>query len=134
VRRQPQQRHDAALAVVVRAHHKQHVLGRDDDHEGPEHQRDQAEHDLGAGAAGRLEALAQRVDWAGADIAEDDAERADEQSAPPRAGDRQRGRRAGAAHAGCGPLSRRPSLSAKRNGGQGGVGDRAAEARKSFPP
>ena len=51
VRRPPDQgdqRHDAALAVVVGAHHQQHVAERHDDRHRPEDQRDDAEDALGA--------------------------------------------------------------------------------------
>ena len=82
---QRDQRHDAALAVVVGAHHEQHVGDRDDDRHRPEDQRDDPEDALGrrrhrvriAGIEDRLD----RVQRARADVAEDDTQRADGQRA-----------------------------------------------------
>ena len=45
---QGDERHDAALAVVVGAHHQQHVAERHDDRHRPEDERDDAEDALGA--------------------------------------------------------------------------------------
>jgi hypothetical protein len=91
-RREPQPRHqqrgqgeDAALTVIVGAHHEHQVLDRDDDDEGPEHNR---RHAVGIGAAdlelGVLERFPERVQRARADVAVDDpqsAEREGEQAA-----------------------------------------------------
>ena len=80
---QRQQREDAALAVVVGPHDEDQVLDRDDDDQRPEDQRQHAE-DVGrASTAMRVravEALAQRVQRAGADVAVDDAERREDQN------------------------------------------------------
>ena len=80
----PQQRdqcHDPALAVVVGAHHQRDVGQRDDDHHRPEDRRHDAVHVVrgdrhGMRVAG-IEHGLDRVDRAGADVTEDDAERAD---------------------------------------------------------
>jgi hypothetical protein len=57
--------------LVVGAHHEPHVLDGDDEQNGPEDQRQHAEQGGGSGlAAARLQRLAQRVDQAGADVAE----------------------------------------------------------------
>ena len=74
--REGDERHDAALAAVVGAHNEEHVLQRHDDHQRPEHRRQAAdyvgrvERDGMAGGEGLLD----RVERAGADIAEDDAQ------------------------------------------------------------
>ena len=84
-RQQRGQREDAALAVVVGAHDEREVLDRDDQHQRPEDERQDAEH-VRLGRRDRVrseEALAHRVERAGADVAVDDAERAE--------GQRQRG-------------------------------------------
>ena len=74
------QRQDAALAVVVGAHDEEDELDRDDQRDRPEDERDDAEDVL----FGRLHRAVvggedglQRVERAGADVAEDDAERAE---------------------------------------------------------
>ena len=71
------EREDATLAFVVGAHHEAEVLDRDDHRQRPEDQRQQAEHvvRLGALGADHVQALAQRVERARADVAEHDAER-----------------------------------------------------------
>jgi hypothetical protein len=81
VRSEAQQRHDAALAVVVGPHDEQHVLRRDHDHQRPKHQGKQAKHNLGGVATAGSKALAQRVDRARADVAVDDTERTDDEGA-----------------------------------------------------
>ena len=75
------QRHDAALAVVVRAHDEHDVLERDHDHDRPEDERDDAVdrvrvhgHRPGDVAA---EHRLDRVQGACADVAEHNAERAE---------------------------------------------------------
>jgi hypothetical protein len=78
---QRDQRHDAALAVVVGAHHERHVGQRDDDRHRPEDHRDDAHDGVGADGDGvrivRVEDGLERVDRAGPDVAEHHAERAD---------------------------------------------------------
>ena len=72
------QRHDAALAVVVGAHEDADVLDRDDQRHRPEHQRDDpvdVVHRRAHRAVVDGEHGLQRVERAGADVAEDDAER-----------------------------------------------------------
>ena len=79
---QGDERQDPALALVVGAQHEGDIFDRDDDRQRPEDQRQHAEHLLGRGrrAAGRgMQRLAQRIDRAGADVAIDDAERAEHQ-------------------------------------------------------
>jgi hypothetical protein len=72
---------DAALPVVVGAHHQQHVLDRHDDRHRPEDQRDDAVDAVrGHGHGVRVGGVEDRldgVDRAGADVAEDDAQRTD---------------------------------------------------------
>ena len=78
---QRSEREDAALAVVVRTHDQHHVLERDDDDQRPEHERQQAV-DVGLverHAVRAAEDLAHRVQRRGADVAVDDADRADHQ-------------------------------------------------------
>ena len=76
-RRQRRQRQDAALAAVVGAQDEDAVLDRDDEDQRPEDERQHAEDVLGRGGDGvrAVEALAHRVERAGADVAVDDAER-----------------------------------------------------------
>ena len=87
---QRHQREDAALATVVGAHHQQHVLHGDDQHERPEHQREDALHLESRDAVfpEMRETGSERVERAGADVAIDDAEHAEqhaEANAPARA-------------------------------------------------
>ncbi len=76
------QRHDPALAVVVRAHDEGDVLDRDDERDRPEDERDDPV-DVGPAGLHRVvvdrEDRLQRVERARADVAEDDAERAQHQ-------------------------------------------------------
>ena len=79
---QRDQRHDAALAVVVRAHHQRDVGQGDDDHHRPEDQRHDAVdvcvldgYWMGIGG---VEHRLEGVDRAGADVAEHDAQRGDD--------------------------------------------------------
>ena len=69
---------DAALAVVVGAHHEHQVLDRDDDDQRPEHDRG---HAVGVGLrdleVGVLERLPERVQRARADVAVHDPQRAE---------------------------------------------------------
>ena len=82
VRRQAEEGHDPALAVIIGPHDQQHVFRRDHDHQRPEHQRQQAKHNLGRIAApSRLEALAQRIDWARTNVAVHYTECADDKGA-----------------------------------------------------
>ena len=78
---QRDERHDAALAVVVGAHHQGHVGQRDDDHHRPENQRHDAVHIVRADRHGvrvvGVEDGLDGVDRAGADVAEHDTECAD---------------------------------------------------------
>ena len=78
---QRDQRHDPALAVVVGAHHQRDVGQRHDDHHGPE-DRDTTPYTLSVADRHRvrvagIEHRLDRVDRAGADVAEDHPERAD---------------------------------------------------------
>ena len=74
---QRQQRQDAALAVIVGAQDENDVFERHHQHQRPEDERDDAEDFGGCRAHGRwpLSATGKRIERAGADIAEDDAER-----------------------------------------------------------
>lgn len=73
---QGEQGEDATLAVVVGASDEGKVLHADHEHEGPEDQGEHAEHAGGAVVCRQmLETLAQRVERARPDIAEDHAER-----------------------------------------------------------
>jgi hypothetical protein len=77
--RQRQQRQRAALAAVVGAQDEHDVFEGDDQRQRPDEQRNDA-HDLELGepvAPGRPQPLAQRVERAGADVAVDDADRAE---------------------------------------------------------
>ena len=75
--RQRQQGQDPALALIVGAHDQQHVFDRDDQDQRPHDQRQHAQHILRRERQPvlRVEALAEGVDRARPDIAEDDAER-----------------------------------------------------------
>ena len=76
LRQQRRQREDAAFALVVGAHHDRDVLDRDDDQQRVDDQRQHAEHVL-VRRRHRVraeEALAHRVERAGADVAVDDAD------------------------------------------------------------
>jgi hypothetical protein len=81
------QRHDAALAVVVGAHDERDVLDRDDQGNRPEHER---HHAIDVRTRGTDHAAVQgehgldRVERAGADVAEDDAEGGKRQAGEPR--------------------------------------------------
>jgi hypothetical protein len=74
---------DAAFAFIVGAEDADEVFDADEDDEGPEDERDDSEDVSGRGVdvvrAGWAEAFAQRVDGAGADVAEDDAEGGDDE-------------------------------------------------------
>ena len=74
------QSHDAALAPVVRAHDEGHVLDRDDQDDRPDNQRDHPVHPCHVRPdAAHREDGAHRVQGTRADIAENDAERAESQ-------------------------------------------------------
>ena len=72
-----EQGEDAALPVVVESHDEDDVLDTDDQDERPDDERQHAVHggDVESEAVLRLEALAERVERACADVAVDDAER-----------------------------------------------------------
>jgi hypothetical protein len=77
-----QQRQRAAFAIVVGPQQEQHVFQRDDDRQGPDHQRDQpddfqARHPVGGN---RTQGFAECVKRAGTDIAIDNADRTKGQS------------------------------------------------------
>ncbi len=80
--------HDAALAVVVGAQGQQDVGDRDDDRHRPEHEGDHAVHVVGGDRdrmrIARIEHRLDRVDRAGADVAEHHAERGDHHGRPHR--------------------------------------------------
>ncbi len=74
---------DAAFTFIVGAEDADEVFDADEEDQGPEDERDDPE-DVSAGGvdvvrAGWAEAFAQRVDGAGADVAEDDAEGGDDE-------------------------------------------------------
>ncbi len=76
---QRQQGHDAALAPVIGRHDEGEVLERHDEVERPEDERQHSQH-VGRGgreAVFRREALLERVEGAGADVAVDHAQRAE---------------------------------------------------------
>jgi hypothetical protein len=87
---------DAALAVVVGPHDQDSVLGRDDDDQGPEDQRQDAQDGLWRRRAAGLDGLLERVERAGADVAIDDAERRQRQPCRASLGLQHRGQRRGA--------------------------------------
>jgi hypothetical protein len=74
--------HDAALAVIVRAQDQDGVLERDDEEQRPKDEGDGSDHRVvleGATCGCDLDGLLERVERTGADIAVDDAERAEGQ-------------------------------------------------------
>jgi hypothetical protein len=76
---QGEQRKTAALALVVRLHDDRDIFERHDQHHRPEHEADRA-HDVRRIEIERMMArkgLAEGVERAGTDVAEDDADRAD---------------------------------------------------------
>jgi hypothetical protein len=75
------QREDAALAIILGAQDKDRVLDRDDDGDGPDHQRDAAQHMIrGQRQPGVAEEdLVQRIQRRRADVAKHDACRSDGQ-------------------------------------------------------
>ncbi len=79
------QREDAALALVVRAHHDRDVFDRDDDEERVQHHREHAEDVLGRNrdAVRAVETLADGVQRAGADVAVHDTERSQREGQQP---------------------------------------------------
>ena len=77
VLRQRHERQGAALALVVRPHQEQDIFEGDGQEQGPEQQRDDANHILFDDAASRMgmgEGFAQGVEGTGADVAIDDAD------------------------------------------------------------
>src|SRR6185503_1313928 len=82
---QRHQRQDAALALVIRAQDEDQVFDRDDEHQGPEDQGQDADDVLSSGgdAVGGIEALAKRVERARADVAVNNAEGAERQEREP---------------------------------------------------
>ena len=85
---QGDERHDAALAVVVGAHHERDVGERDDDHDRPEDQRHDAVDVVRVDRYGvRIAGVEHRlngVDRAGSDVAEHDPECTDNKGQPRR--------------------------------------------------
>ena len=83
--RERHQRHHATLAVVVRTHHEEHVLDRDDDDQAPEKQREDAEDVRVANpkVVRRRKRSLKCVERTGADIAEDDTEGPERQDPQP---------------------------------------------------
>jgi hypothetical protein len=80
-----EQGHGAALTVVVGPHDKDDVFERDDQNDGPEHQRQDTEHGgLHRRSACRAQRLPKRVDRTGSDVAEHHPERAEHQRRPRR--------------------------------------------------
>ena len=74
--KQRHQRENAALAVVVHAHHEGHIFDAGDDDQRPDQQGQQAQHGVRAGrAACQFDDGLERVERAGADIAEHHADR-----------------------------------------------------------
>ena len=78
-RQQRGERQDATFAVVIGAHHDGDVLHRDHEDQRVDDEREHAEDVFGRGgdAVRPVEALAQGVERAGADVAIDDADSAD---------------------------------------------------------
>ncbi len=75
---QRRERQDSALAVVVGPHHRGQVLDADDDHERPERDRGRTEgRGLSDRQVGVVERFAERVDRAGTDVTEHDAQGAE---------------------------------------------------------
>jgi hypothetical protein len=72
---QRHERHGPAFAVVVRAQYERHVLERDDDRQAPEDERQHAQHVVARDLdmAG-VEHLSHGIEWAGTDVAVDDAQ------------------------------------------------------------
>jgi len=66
---------DAALAVVVRPHDQDRILGRHDDDQRPQDQGQDTQDRVGRRHASGLDGLLESIERAGADIAVDDAER-----------------------------------------------------------
>ena len=87
---QREQRQRAALAAVIRTHHDRDVLDRDQQHHGPEHQRQHTHHALGIDHQRMVpaEGLLDGIQRAGTDVAIDDPDRAEDELAgaavPPR--------------------------------------------------
>ncbi len=77
--RKRHQRHDATLAVVVRAHHEEDVLDRDHQHQCPGDQRQHAVNPRRRHRGRPLKALPHRIKGRRADVAVDHAERGDGQ-------------------------------------------------------
>ena len=73
------EREDAAFTAVVGAHQQEDVFERDDEDQRPDEERGDADHivaqAVGASAGDMVERFAHRIERAGADVAEDDAER-----------------------------------------------------------
>ena len=69
------QREDSALAIVVGAHDHRDIFNGRDDHQRPNDKRQYAQGLLGRdGAAGPIDRRLDRVEWAGADVAVNDAQ------------------------------------------------------------
>ena len=86
-RHERQQRQDASFAVMVGPHHEHDVFDGDHQDQRPEHQRQDAEQvDPVEGLAvggGDVEAFLERVEWARADVAKHDAQRAERELPDP---------------------------------------------------
>ena len=124
---QREQRQDAALAPVVGPQHERDVLEGDHEVHRPEHERHDAHHVLARGrqAVHRVEALLERVERAGADVAVDDTERREGQ-------ERQFARRATGAGVVCHGRRRiRPRLTGWRRPPAGRSSPRSASARRT---
>ena len=78
-----QKRQDPPFPAMVGPHHEDDILHCDDQDQRPEHEREDAEQigavDRLAVGGGDMEALFERVEGAGADVAEDDAKREERQ-------------------------------------------------------
>ena len=78
-----QKRQDPPFPVMVGPHHEDDILHRDNEDKRPEHERKDAEQigavDGVAVGGSDMEAFFERVQGAGADVAEDDAEREERQ-------------------------------------------------------
>jgi hypothetical protein len=77
-RNQREEREDATFTVMLGPHHEDDVFDGHHHDERPDHQGKDAE-DVGTGsveASGRVQALLERIERAGTDVAEDDAQRA----------------------------------------------------------
>ncbi len=114
------QRHDAAFALVIGAHDEDDVFDRDDDHQRPEDEREDAEHVVGVDrhrVVRAAEDFLDRVERARADVTVDDTQRRERErrkARTPRCGD-VRGCFVGGREAMISPFARAGSDSRRRS-------------------